>query len=58
VQLETERLLEELRRRVIALIDPENERSIAVAERLGLSHKRDVLQNSSKTMRPHTLAYG
>jgi ribosomal-protein-alanine N-acetyltransferase len=32
------------RPRVIALIDPENERSIAVAERLGLSHERDVFQ--------------
>jgi RimJ/RimL family protein N-acetyltransferase len=32
------------RPRVIALIDPENDRSIAVAERLGLVHERDVFQ--------------
>ena len=51
-------VLEEVRRRVIALIDPDNERSIAVAERLGLSHARDVLQNGSKTMRLYALEAG
>jgi RimJ/RimL family protein N-acetyltransferase len=51
-------VLEEVRRRVIALIDPDNESSIAVAERLGLSHARDVLQNGSKTMRLYALDAG
>ena len=43
---------------MIALINPENERSIVVAERLGLGHERDVLQNSSKTLSLYALAYG
>jgi RimJ/RimL family protein N-acetyltransferase len=51
-------VLEEVRRRVIALIDADNERSIAVAERLGLTHARDVLQNGSKTMRLYALDAG
>ena len=48
-------VLERIRPRVIALIDPENERSIRVAERLGLAHERNVLQNGSKTMRLYAL---
>ena len=48
-------VLEHVRPRVIALIDPENVRSIAVAERLGLSHERDVLQNGEKSMRVYAI---
>jgi hypothetical protein len=50
-----EQVLGELRRRVIAPIDPKNERSIRVAERLCLAHDRDVLQNGSKTVRLYAL---
>jgi RimJ/RimL family protein N-acetyltransferase len=40
-------VLERIRPRVVALIDPENTRSIAVAERLGLEHERDVLRSGA-----------
>ena len=44
-------VLEQLRPRVVALIDPENVRSIAVATRLGLTHERDVLRNGETKTR-------
>ena len=40
-------VLERIRPRVVALIDPENVRSIAVAERVGLAHERDVLRSGA-----------
>jgi RimJ/RimL family protein N-acetyltransferase len=43
---------------VVALIEPENERSIAVAERLGLAHERDVLQKGATRVRLYALDAG
>jgi RimJ/RimL family protein N-acetyltransferase len=44
-------VLDEVRSRVVALIDPDNVRSIAVAERLGLAHERDVRRNGAHITR-------
>ena len=44
-----------VRPRVIALIVPENVRSIAVAERLGLAHERDVLLKGEKPARVYAI---
>jgi RimJ/RimL family protein N-acetyltransferase len=44
-------VLGRVRERVVALIDPDNVRSIAVAERLGLAHERDVLRNGETPTR-------
>jgi RimJ/RimL family protein N-acetyltransferase len=51
-------VLEHIRPRVVALIDPENSRSIAVARRLGLVHERDVLRGGSKTTKLYALEVG
>jgi RimJ/RimL family protein N-acetyltransferase len=48
-------VLERVRPRVIALIVPENVRSIAVAERLGLAHERDVLLKGEKPARVYAV---
>jgi len=48
-------VLTQVRPRVIALIDPENVRSIAVAERLGLAHERDVLLKGEKVARVYAV---
>ena len=48
-------VLAEIRPRVIALIDPDNVRSIAVAERLGLTHERDVLLKGEKPARVYSV---
>jgi RimJ/RimL family protein N-acetyltransferase len=48
-------VLAHVRRRVIALIVPDNARSIAVAERLGLTHERDVLLKGEKPARVYAL---
>jgi RimJ/RimL family protein N-acetyltransferase len=39
------------RPRVIALINSQNDRSISVAERLGLTHERDVLERGNRWVR-------
>jgi RimJ/RimL family protein N-acetyltransferase len=46
------------RTRVVALIDPENAASIAVAERLGLAHERDILQSRTQPVRLYALDAG
>jgi RimJ/RimL family protein N-acetyltransferase len=48
-------VLAHVRPRVIALIVPENVRSIAVAERLGLAHERDVLLKGEKPARVYAV---
>jgi hypothetical protein len=40
---------------LLPLIDGQNEGSIAVAERLGLAHERDVLQKGVNAMRLYAL---
>ena len=48
-------VLAQVRPRVIALIVPDNVRSIAVAERLGLAHERDVLLKGEKPARVYAI---
>jgi RimJ/RimL family protein N-acetyltransferase len=48
-------VLAQVRPRVIALIDPDNARSIAVAERLGLAPEHDVLLKGEKPARVYAL---